>query len=55
MISTHGEFQPGLQTDGSLHHIVTSPLICKANQRAGFYIIKTYVLKELISFFQRHQ
>ena len=29
--------------------IETSPLICSANQWAGFYIIETSVMKELIT------
>ena len=33
--------------DGGPYHIETSPLVCKANQWTGFYIIGTSVLKEL--------
>ena len=35
--------------DGGPYHIETSPLICKANQWAGFYMIGTSVIKELIN------
>ena len=28
------------------HHIETSPLICRANQRTGFYLIETSAMKE---------
>ena len=31
------------------HHIETSPLICRANQRIGFYMIETSIMKELIN------
>ena len=30
------------------YHIETSPLICRANQWTGFYMIKVFVMKELI-------
>ena len=33
--------------DGGRHHIETSPLICRANQWTGFYMIWTSVMKEL--------
>ena len=33
--------------DGGRYHIETSPLICSANQWAGFYMITTSVMKEL--------
>ena len=32
-----------------LYHIETSPLICRANQWTGFYLIKAAVVKELNS------
>ena len=34
--------------DGGRYHIETSPLICSANQWAGFYMITASVMKELI-------
>ena len=39
----------GLQLfyDGGRYHMETSPLICRANQWTGFYIITASVLKEL--------
>ena len=33
--------------EGCPYHIETSPLICSANQWTGFYMIETYVMKEL--------
>ena len=33
--------------DGGRYHIETSPLICRANQWTGFYIITASVLKGL--------
>ena len=33
--------------DGGLYHTETSPLICSANQRIGFSMIETSVMKEL--------
>ena len=33
--------------NGGLYHIETSPLICRANQRTGFYMIGTSVKKKL--------
>ena len=33
--------------DGGSSNIGTSPLICRANQWTGFYMIQTYVMKEL--------
>ena len=30
------------------YHIETSPLICSANHRTGFYVIGTPIMKELI-------
>ena len=33
--------------DGGHYHIETSPLICCANQWAGFYMITASVMKEL--------
>ena len=35
------------------HHIETSPLICRANQRTGFYLIGTSVMKELLRTFSK--
>ena len=32
---------------GNPYHVETSSLICKANQRNGFYMIGTSVMKEL--------
>ena len=29
------------------YHIETNPLICSANQRTGFYMIGSFVIKEL--------
>ena len=34
--------------DGGRYNIETSPLICKANQWTGFYMITASVMKELI-------
>ena len=34
--------------DGGRYHIETSPLICRANQWTGFYMITSSVMKELI-------
>ena len=34
---------------GDLYHIKNSPLICRANQWTCFYMIRTSVIKELIS------
>ena len=39
--STHG---------GGPYHVETSPLICSANQWTSFYMIGTYVVKELNTF-----
>ena len=33
--------------DGGPFRIETSPLICRANQETGFYMIRTSVMKEL--------
>ena len=33
--------------DGGSYHIETSPLICRANQWTGFYMIGTSAMKEL--------
>ena len=33
--------------DGGCYHIETSPLICRANQWTGFYMITALVMKEL--------
>ena len=33
--------------DGGPDHIETSPLICRVNQWTGFYMIGTFVMKEL--------
>ena len=35
--------------DGGPYHIETSPLICRANQCTGLYMIGTSVMKELNS------
>ena len=37
--------------DGGLYHIENSPLICRANQWTGFYMIGTSAMKELSKFF----
>ena len=37
--------------DRGLCYIETSPLICRANQWTGFYMIRTSVMKELSPFF----
>ena len=34
--------------DGGRYHIETSPLICRADQWTGFYMITASVMKELI-------
>ena len=34
--------------DGGLYHIENSPLICSANQKTGFYVIGTSVMKKLM-------
>ena len=36
--------------DGGCYHIETSPLICSANQWAGFYMITASIMKELSKF-----
>ena len=36
--------------DGGPYHVETSQLICRANQRPGFYMMGTSVTKELIKF-----
>ena len=33
--------------DGGPYHIETSQLICRANEWTGFYMIRTFVMKEL--------
>ena len=33
--------------DGGRYDIETSPLICRANQWTGFYMITAFVMKEL--------
>ena len=38
--------------DGNRYDLETSPLICKAHQRTGFYMIGSSVMKELKSFFE---
>ena len=35
---------------GGRYHIETSPLICRANQWTGFYMITVSVMKELTHF-----
>ena len=40
--------------DGGPYHINTSPLICRANQWTGFYMIGTSVMKGLIMVNQAH-
>ena len=37
-----------------LYHIETSSLTCRANQRTGFYMIGTSIMKELISNFSEY-
>ena len=34
--------------DKGPYHLETSPLICRANQLTGFYIIRTSAIKELV-------
>ena len=54
-VSTHTDSgQPGLIImshelfhEGGPYHAVTSPLICRADQWIGLYMIKTSVMKEL--------
>ena len=38
-----------LAHDGGPYHVETSPLFCRANQRTGFYMTGTFVMKELKS------
>ena len=40
-------YWPQLFHDVGRYHIETSPLICRANQWTGFYMIMAYVMKEL--------
>ena len=35
--------------DGGPYHVETSPMICRANQWTGFYVIGTSVVKGLMS------
>ena len=42
------ENSPLLFHDLGPYHIETSPLICTGNQWTGFYMIETFVMKELI-------
>ena len=35
--------------DGGTYYVKTSPLICKANQWTGFYMLGTSVMKKLNS------
>ena len=46
-------FAPYLFHDGGQYHIETSPLICRANQWTGFYMISASVVKELIGSFDQ--
>ena len=41
------DFRKYLSHDVDPYHIETSPLICRANQWTGFYMIGTSVMKEL--------
>ena len=41
------KIQPELFHEGGRYHIETSPLVCRANQWAGFYMIMASVMKEL--------
>ena len=41
------DFRKLLSHDVGSYHIETSPLICRANQWPGFYMIGTSVMKEL--------
>ena len=36
--------------DGGRYHLETSPLICRANQWTGFYMMTAFVMKGLNSF-----
>ena len=40
-------FKLKLLHDGGRYHIETRPLICRANQWTGFYVMRTSVMKEL--------
>ena len=46
-IAKFGQQDQKLFHNGGRYHIETSPLICFANQWAGFYTIGTSVMKEL--------
>ena len=43
----HSQMCIQLFNDGGLYHIEISPLICRANQWTGFYMITASVMKEL--------
>ena len=43
---------PQLFHDGGCYYIETSPLICRANQLTGFYMIMASIMKELKSQYQ---
>ena len=43
---------PQLFHDGGCYYIETSPLICRANQLTGFYMIMASIMKELTSQYQ---
>ena len=47
MLTFHNLFALSMNLSGGRYHIETSPLICKANQWTGFYMITTSVMKEL--------
>ena len=38
--------------DGGRYHVETSPLICRANQWTGFYMITASVMKEFSRFWK---
>ena len=48
IITFHKSVYNYLFHDGRPYHIETSLLTCRANQWTGFYMIGTFVMKELI-------
>ena len=44
------ESRVALTLDGGRYHIETSPLICRANQWIGFYMITASAMKELTQY-----
>ena len=41
--------------DGGPYHIETNPLICSANQGCDFYVIGTFIMKELNTSIEPHK